>query len=386
MDEQLSAAVLPPFEDRRGERPTTDAPAGLVDFALAGLRRMELPSGLFCHDLVAGDPVPRGASLRYSLMTYIGLLKAQSSGHHHDFDVERTRAALLERLDARELRPGDFGLHLWADALSRGDRGAELLERLREELPAAGGLAALEGMEVAWIVQGLALQVAAGAPSAAQDLLGEALDHALGRAHPRSGLFEHTGRGARRRFPNFATQIYNVLALSTVAMLALDSNGRALGAACRAAERLEALQMADGGWPWLYDVVTGRVVERYEVYTVHQDAMAPMALLQLAEVTGDRRHVDAAGRGLGWIQGGNELRSSMFDPDEALLYRSIRRRRPWSRAFLYAATAAALTKAGRELPAAGTVELNRSDRPYHLGWVLEAWCGREDVLGAGAAA
>ena len=25
-------------------------------------------------------------------------------------------------------------------------------------------------------------------------------------------------------------------------------------------------------------------------------------------------------------------------------------------------------------------ELNPTDRPYHFGWVLEAWCGREDVL------
>jgi hypothetical protein len=128
-------------------------------------------------------------------------------------------------------------------------------------------------------------------------------------------------------------------------------------------------------------VRSGRVVERYEVYTVHQTAMAPMALLQLAEASGERSHVEAAARGLAWIHGRNELGDPMLLEDDQILCRSIRRRSPWSRAFLYGNTAASmLTGAGRALGGAGTVELNRTDRPYHLGWVLEAWCGREDVL------
>jgi hypothetical protein len=123
------------------------------------------------------------------------------------------------------------------------------------------------------------------------------------------------------------------------------------------------------------------VVERYEVYTVHQTAMAPMAMLQLTEVSGERSHADAAARGLEWVQGRNELGVRMLLEDDRILCRSIRRRSPWSRAFLYGNTAAStLTGAGRALGGGGTVELNRTDRPYHLGWVLEAWCGREDML------
>jgi hypothetical protein len=117
------------------------------------------------------------------------------------------------------------------------------------------------------------------------------------------------------------------------------------------------------------------------VYTVHQDAMAPMGLLQLAEATGERSHLDAAGRGLAWIYGSNALGRPMLDAGEQILCRSIRRRRPWSRVYLYGNTATAtMTGAGRALGGARTVELNRTDRPYHLGWVLEAWCGREDAL------
>ena len=51
----------------------------------------------------------------------------------------------------------------------------------------------------------------------------------------------------------------------------------------------------------------GRIVEPYEVYSVHQHGMAPMGLLALAEATGDQRYVAAADRGLRWIYGRNEL-------------------------------------------------------------------------------
>jgi hypothetical protein len=363
-----------PALDREG------GPRALIAFALDNLGRMQLDSGLFCEELVAGDEQPRGTNHRYSLMTWLGLHKAQATGHAHEFDLDRIRGALLDRLDAPELRPGDYGLHLWVDALAGRDRGDELLTRLRGALGREGGLQPREGMEVAWIVLGLAHQVAAGAGTGAHDMLRVAVDHALGRQHVASGLFAHVGRGARRRFPNFATQIYNVLALSTVAGLGLDPGRRALGAARRASACLQELQLPDGGWPWLYDVRSGRVVERYEVYTVHQTAMAPMALLKLGEVTGERSHAEAAVRGLEWIYGGNELGVPMLLADDAILCRSIRRRRPWSRAFLYANTAAStLTGSGLALGGARTVELNRTDRPYHLGWVLEAWCGREDV-------
>jgi hypothetical protein len=379
VDEPLTAAAVPSLEPRLDVVPE-DGPAGLIAFALDNLARMELDGGLFCEELVAGDPFARGLNLRYSLMTCIGLHKASATGYVHRFDLERLHAALLDRLDAPQLRPGDFGLHLWADALTGGEHGDDLLRRLTRALD-EGHLAACEGMEIGWIVQGLALQVAGGASAEARDALASTLDHAIARAHPGSGLFEHTGTGFRRRFPNFATEIYNVLALSTVASLGLDHDGRALAAARRAGERLLELQLPDGGWPWLYDARSGRVVERYEVYTVHQDAMAPMGLLQLAEATGDRAFVEAAGRGLNWIYGANELRRPMLDAGDQILCRSIRRRHPWSRLFLYGNTAAAtVTGAGCALAGAGTVELYRSDRPYHLGWVLEAWCGREDVL------
>ena len=104
-----------------------------------------------------------------------------------------------------------------------------------------------------------------------------------------------------------------------------------------------------------------------------------MGLLELAEASGEARYAEAAGRGIGWIHRRNELRLELVDEAAELIYRSIRRRRPFDRAFLYASTATSLVL-GRGLGLPGVqVELNATCRPYELGWLLEAWCGRDGL-------
>jgi hypothetical protein len=347
-------------------------PDGLVSFALESLRPMELPSGLFCHHRARGRAEPVGVSLRYTLMVLLGLHEAEGGRRHHAFELERIWDAAVGRLDVGELVPGDLGLFLWAAAVGGRNGADDLAQRLERALPPAGGLVAREGMELAWIVQGAALQVAAGAGSAHERHLHQALEVLL-RNQAQSGLLHHSGSGRRRRFPNFATQIYGVLALATVARLGFDD--RALPAARRIADTVLELQLADGGWPWIYDARTGRVVERYEVYSVHQHGMAPMGLLALADVSHDERYAEAARRGLEWIDGRNELGVDMVDAAEGLIYRSIRRRKPLDRIALYANTAAAAA-IGRPVVGPAGLDLFDITCSYELGWLVYAWAGR----------
>jgi hypothetical protein len=357
---------------------TAHAAPELIDFALEALPLMRLPDGSFCFERRAGEAAALGRSPRYTLMVELGLLRARAAGHALPFDIDELQPLSWRELEAGRLTPGDIGLMLWVDARRGAGRGAELAERLDTALATAGGLPRRLGMELGWIVTGLAHHAAAGGSRTGARLLAQSLDQLLVRNRADSALFRHFGApGRRRRFPNFATQIYSVLALAVVARHGLDE--RALPAARAAADRLLEHQLPDGGWPWLYDAERGTVVERYEVYSVHQDAMAPMALLELWEVCGDDRYRDAVAHGLRWIGGANELGVDMVDRENKLVLRSIRRRRPLDRLALAARSGASLAGLPVRSGTARFCETNPTDRPYHFGWVLEAWCGREET-------
>lgn len=365
---------------------TAERRAGeLVAFVHERLPSMLLADGVFCHEVVApgerasggrlgrgrrvpadGGNVVRGRSLRYSLIVLVGLLRA--GGTRRSVDPVELKGALVGELGAPELRPGDLGLALWADARSGSEIAPRVLAEL-EELLGRTGLEPLEVLELAWVAIGAAEAVAAGAGPAAERMLGRARERLVGRAATPTGLLLHHDAGGRARFPHFATQIYGVLALARLA--ALRGDGEAERISRGTADKLLELQLPDGAWPWIYDVERGRVVEPYRLYSVHQDAMAPMALFELSAVTGDARYRDAALRGLEWIWGQNELGVEMLDRGVGMLYRSINRRGARDRLAVWLNSLSAY--AGRAIVRGGAVEVERTDRPYHLGWVLEAW-------------
>ncbi len=348
-------------------------PSRLVELALATLPAMRLEDGAFCHEVAPPGMQRRGRSLRYTLIVLIGLTRAERAGIRHGFDCGELAELVHDELAAPELRAGDLGLVLWADARLERPASEAVIRRLDELTAAQGGLRRLEGLELSWILIGAAEQLHVAGSERVHDLYEAALGEHLRRsATTGSGLLLHRSRGRRQDFPNFATEIYGVLALARAAQ---RGDAEALAAARRVAEALLALQRPNGGWPWLYDAQRGVVVEPFEIYSVHQDAMAPVALSALSEVTGDPRWREAALGGLRWLAGENELGATMVDREAGIVYRSIRRRRPLSRGLLYLNTATAYVARPALAWLDGPLELNRTDRPYHLGWVLEAWAG-----------
>jgi hypothetical protein len=143
------------------------------------------------------------------------------------------------------------------------------------------------------------------------------------------------------------------------------------------AEHLLACQHPLGQWAWHYNTRSGAVVDLYPVYSVHQDGMAPMALLPAERLLG-LSTVPAIARGVKWLFGRNELSESLVDVDEARIWRSIRRRAPLHRVVypLKLASLAGLGGAldlGARLAAPHLLEVDREMRPYHLGFCLYAF-------------
>ena len=177
----------------------------------------------------------------------------------------------------------------------------------------------------------------------------------------------------------FSTQIYWVYALAAYGRVFVDAE--ALRIAERCADTLIRLRDPFGGWPWRYDAARGRVTERYPVYAVHQDAMAPMALHTLGDAVG-RSFARTCRESLAWLRA-NELGLDMVNRERAVIYRAVRRRFPFNRAAMSVGRNAA--RVGLRSPLAPQpwfLRLNATCRPYHLGWLLHAWSRRLDEVDA----
>jgi len=194
----------------------------------------------------------------------------------------------------------------------------------------------------------------------------------------RGGAFPHWPVGARSSFLRrhvacFADFVYPIQALSLFGRAVND--GRAIDVARRSAERMCALQGEAGQWWWHFDVRNGKVIEQYPVYAVHQDAMAPMALLALQEACGED-YSSAVHRGLRWLMAPPESETALVDKPCGIIWRKVARHEP-GKLVRGLQAAASRIHPGVRTPGLELLfppgRIDHETRPYHMGWILHAW-------------
>jgi hypothetical protein len=179
--------------------------------------------------------------------------------------------------------------------------------------------------------------------------------------HSDSLFARHRARSIRGNIVSFGAMAYFLAAL-----LKIDDPVTRI----RALEAVEAMieqQRPDGGWPWLYRVASGQAVADYPLYTVHQDAMAPMFLLPAMDLgLGSAR--TAMEKSLAWVANTHSLNADPLmltrahqRPGDGRLMRGI-----W----------AMLAHRRREPRHVGVIDGWRS---YHIGWMLAVWSPRLDA-------
>jgi hypothetical protein len=346
--------------------------------AARALPRMYLPEQrLFAFtEKPQADGLRRyGVSARYSAIALIGLEADRRCGGAailEDADVSRVLDRLLEEVPAAP-NLGDAALVAWAAAAHRRTDRAAAWDRVIAFRPHR---ATQPVVDLAWTLAALCLDDDAGA-AALRDQVADRLLYAFDE---RSSLFPHVVGGPRTlrsHISCFADAVYPIHALALYT--ALTGNRRALTVASRCAAHICELQGAAGQWWWHYDCRTGRVVERYPVYAIHQDAMAPMALFAL-DVAGGPAFDRAVERGLAWLQSAPELKGrSLIDEEAGTIWRKVARREPRKAARTLQAAATVVHPALR-VPALDAIfppaAIDYEDRPYHWGWLLYAWAGR----------
>jgi len=315
-----------------------------------------------------------GHSVRYALISLLGLAKTSwMAGDQGDLVNSLWRR--IAGAKRSHLSAGDLGLGLWAQALH--GNGCQLFTAHHALRVFLGRRDYCSSIDLAWLLLGADFAFLAGFDCAnAEKLAGETRTALLALYHPRTNLFyRHARRGpfssVSRRIACFANQSYPIMALAVHGRYRNCQESSRVAA--DVADRLCSLQGHLGQWWWLYDVCTGHVVEQYPVFSVHQDGMAPMALLQTGWVR-ERSFAEPIGRGLQWLFGANELGQDMVLPHMGLILRDIhrQRRRRVQRMIHGAAWCCGWRGVPGQLHSSQGLEAGSECRPYHLGWVLYA--------------
>lgn len=369
-------------------RPTLSLVEKLLVVAQLGLPRM-YDGAVFAHTLRAISPDGtgterlEGVSIRYTAMTALGMAHLDPSSQIRilgggTFNELLQRAAVMAE---RSTDAGSIALVAWAMAETANIFAASLFNALAARLQADEPISTVE---CAWI---LSASLAAGHLRDTTQLAATARSKLLSAASG-SPLFGHmipaSASGLlRAHIGCFADQVYPIQALARLSAATGDAEALAAAEACAA--RICELQGSNGQWWWHYDVRNGSVAEGYPVYSVHQHAMAPMALLELREAGGSD-HTSAIVSGLRWLENHPEAPDALIIPEKGIVWRKIARREP-NKLVRKVAAASSAVLPGLRLPALDILfpptHVDRECRPYEFGLMLYAWLSGGTVANLG---
>ena len=344
----------------------------LIALAKRGLPRMHR-QGAFAHTLRSIKTSngrfarPEGDSLRYATIVALGVAcvdeweQRQVLAGSTAQDLALIAAARANNSDD----PGAIALAAWAAAEVANFYAAPLFQRLSALLASGAPIATVD---CSWT---LVAAIAARQLEDTDELTKLAANRLL-EGQGAAGLFPHmlpasaNGR-LRAHVGCFADQVYPIQALARLHTARNDHAALTAAEACAA--RICALQGPAGQWWWHYDARDGSVVERYPVYSVHQHAMGPMALLDLREAggTGYLRPIMA---GLTWLDHHPEVNEPLVSEQESVVWRKVGRREPRKAVRAISAITTAM-KSGLYLPGLDTVfpanQVDYECRPYEFG-------------------
>lgn len=355
--------------------------AHLVNYALSGLQKCWLPEqGRWSHIYHLdgrGSPnesLPQ-SDVFYTLNVLLGMSRlAETPDSINVSEIFRRNVLELTELPVPTYA---FGMALWAAAELELEIPGEVARQLSGLLTEAREWEMFRAQDLGMLLTGIVAQ-------ARQDrkewnrFAGPLFSFLKDRYHGESGLFFDAPSGFRRRFASFATQIYLSIACYHYGEFAGNPAAIAMASAC--ALKLIELQGPRGEWPWFFDARTGRVLDFYEVYSVHQYGMAP-ALLECAERHGVRGAREALIKGFKWVLGENQLGRSMLVPESSLSIRSqVRKNELNSKTprMLRAVKNAYLGLSSGLIDRSG-VGLRLECRSYELGWILWSFGQRSDL-------
>ena len=348
-----------------------------IDFCISGLQRMYLP-----HEHVFSASYKEvdmkmvhvrnpSQEYKYSMNTIMGLHNARVGGAKVPFNIETDFRFLLGKLDEPYVTQEDIAATVWTGAILGEPLPSSAISSLKFIIQKAKRQSHLTAQTMAWL--GLSSLALGGERIADASTIVSILIRDY--VHPKSHLVRHMPRGIRTDWASFAASCYVAYALLLYGRLC--ANDTVVNSGIGIARSLVGLQGPKGQWPWFYYVPGGRIADYYQVYAVHQEAMAPFFLLEAID-QGYSEFSEPLVRGFRWILGNNELHSSLVSREHRVVWRSVCRKHRFEKGLRMLRALAARTGYTDRSADPERIAINRECRSYELGWSLWAFGSRTD--------
>ena len=347
----------------------------LCDFAIKGLIPMLYPEkSIFCERIRKAENgiVCEGESFRYTIITLLGLKRYEQYFTLSPIPIIHIFNKMLNRISTIK-NAGDAGLFLWLTAMVEPDKLIEInnILDIANTWPSYQDAAKGLTTELSWLLTGICYTIEKEGKALA--MLNDTAVEVFKRIknnYSKKGLFGHQsgktiGGAIRGNIGCFADQVYPIYALAKFSET--HDEKEALTMARQCSQAICELQGAYGQWWWHYDVTNGKVAGRYPVFSVHQEGMAPMALIAASEKTGEN-YETCIYKGIDWITGKNELGIDFRDDKRNVIWRNLHRPKWKQRQELLSAMIGmdTIKKDAKDL------EILYECRPYNFGWLLYA--------------
>ena len=351
----------------------------LVKLAVNGLNDMFIESELeFAakKKLVGTEIVLEGRNIRYTLINLIGLYKAECNGYAININLKEVVRAKIKNIDKLD-GVGEIGLLLWALSLISPEDLPKMLTKINFQNILSNYKDAENKltMELSWLLTGVLM--ASTFSNTFKNSIGnlpEILYKIIRNNYGGKGIFKHLSDDSingkfRGNIASFADQVYPIYAL--VLYSQQIGNEEALLIAEETALQICKLQGSDGEWMWHYNSRTGKVLSKYPVYSVHQDAMAPIALYAIQRAT-KNNYEENIFKGLDWLTN-NSLQFNMISNTDNAIWRAIEPDKTHRK------IRSTLSHFGLNLTNEYKyLEVLKECWSYHLGWLLYAFAGKTE--------
>ncbi|MCW8848559.1 MAG: hypothetical protein OQJ81_01170, partial [Melioribacteraceae bacterium] len=352
----------------------------LVQLSINGLNDMFIESELefaMKKKLHGEDLILEGRNIRYTFINLIGLYKAECNGFKINIDLKKILINKIENANNLD-GVGDIGLLLWATSLISHEDLPKILTQINFQniLTSYKDAESKLTMELSWLLIGLLM--ASTFSVTFKQSVGDLIDkiyQILRNNYGGKGIFKHLSTDSthgkiRGNIASFADQVYPIYAF----VLYSQQTGfeESLLIAEETAQKICQYQGENGEWMWHYNAKTGEVVSKYPVYSVHQDAMAPMALFAIQKAT-KNNYEKYIVKGLDWLIN-NPLNYNMISSENNAIWRAIEPDNTHRK------IRSTLSNLGLNLNNEyKNLKVLKECWSYHLGWLLYAFAGRTTI-------